>query len=168
MDGPSSKQCQWCGGSGWQPVPFVGGYPEPCAVCNPKGEPMKPGGPRAKGAVFERDCVNAAKGYNIPTERSGHAQTTHSGNGFFGDISMKVMGLYRKIECKIAGDTPKIMYKWIKDGDNYAVFHRRDREPTLVTMRYTDWLSLVHAAAYGKPLSDLNLAVDRDEEVDAE
>lgn len=130
---------------------------------------MKPGGARIKGAVFERDCVNAAKAYNIPTERTGHAQCGTGVEGFFGDISMKVMGLYRKIECKINGDTPRTMYKWIANGDNWAVFHRRDREPTLVTMRYSDWLKLVHAAGYGRVYSEMNLPPLRDgEEVDAE
>lgn len=128
---------------------------------------MKPGGSRIKGAGFCRDCVNAAKGYNIPTEHTGHAQAGTGTAGFFSDITMKVMGLYRKIECKIGLQTPKCLYKWINEGDQWAVLHRRDREPTLITLRYADFLPLVHAAAYGKPLSDLNL-VRADDEVDAE
>lgn len=129
---------------------------------------MKPGNQRIKGARFCLDCVNAARGYNIPTDHTGHAQAGTGTKGFFGDITMKVMGLYRKIECKIGQQTPRCLYKWILEGDQWAVFHRRDFEPTLVTMRYSDWLELVHAAGYGTNHNDMHLAVIRGEEVDAE
>ena len=92
------------------------------------------------------------------------------GGHFAGDITIKVMGLFRKLECKIEANGFKRIYDWLKDGNNYAVITRRDRGKALITMYYEDWLRLVQASSYGKAMSDLNMTViPRDgEEVDAE
>lgn len=57
------------------------------------------------------------------------------------------------IECKRVErlNVPEAMKQAVRDADKFqdgkpALFHRRNREPWLVTMRLTDWL-----APYGPP-----------------
>ncbi len=126
-----------------------------------------------KGTGFELECVKAAKAFGIPSEdchknlMSGGGKGAHVG---LGDITIKVMGLFRKLECKIEAHGFKRIYDWLLEGNNYAVVTRRDRGKALITMYYEDWLRLVHASAYGKAYSDMNMTkVPRcEDEVDAE
>ncbi len=124
-----------------------------------------------KGTGFELECVKLAQAFGIPSEDTQKMPMSgRLGGNFAGDITIKVMGLFRKLECKIEANGFKRIYDWLKDGNNYAVITRRNRGKALITMYYEDWLRLVHASAYGKSYSDMNMTVVPrcEDEVDAE
>lgn len=94
-----------------------------------------------KGAAGERELVAVLNEYGFETQRGG-SET-------FGTVP-DVVGLPGiHIECKRAErlNIPKAMQQAVDDSEKFgdglpAVFHRRNRQPWLVTMRLADWMTL--------------------------
>jgi len=94
-----------------------------------------------KGADGERELVTVLKGYGFDTERGG-SET-------FGTIP-DVTGLPGiHIECKRVErlNLSEAMQQSIRDSERFrdgmpTVFHRKNRQSWLVTMRLDDWIRL--------------------------
>ena len=97
-----------------------------------------------KGADGERELASLLREHGYMTERGGVDSF-----GTRPDLS----GLPRiHIECKRVErlDLAKAMEQSIRDADRFqdgapTVFHRRNRSPWLVTMRFSDWIEFYKA-----------------------
>lgn len=94
-----------------------------------------------KGADGERELAAVLREYGYHIERGGSLS--------FGEVPdlMGLPGVH--IECKRAErlNVTEAMKQAIRDSTRFcdgapAVFHRRNREPWLVTMHLTDWMNL--------------------------
>lgn len=98
---------------------------------------------RAKGKKGELELANTLKLYGYETRRG---QQYSGANG-----DADVVGLKRiHIECKRVEklNMEKAMRQSIldaRDNELPTVFHRKNREPWLVTMRLRDWMKLYKA-----------------------
>ena len=95
-----------------------------------------------KGADGERELVGILQQYGYPVERGG--SETY---GTVPDLT-GLPGIH--IECKRVErlNVPEAMKQSIRDAERFrdgvpTVFHRRNREPWLVTMRLEDWIILL-------------------------
>ena len=93
-----------------------------------------------KGADGERELAALLREYGYPVERGGSLS--------FGEVP-DLTGLPSiHIECKRVErlNVPEAMKQAVRDAAKFggipALFHRRSREPWLVTMRLQDWMSL--------------------------
>ena len=96
---------------------------------------------RAKGAAGERELAHILRDYGYTDARRGQQFSGANGDP---DV-VGLPGIH--IECKRVQklNLYKAMKQSIHDakkGEAPAVFHRRDREQWLVTMRLTDWIEL--------------------------
>lgn len=98
-----------------------------------------------KGADGERELVGILQHYGYPVERGG--SETY---GTIPDL-IGLPGVH--IECKRVErlNVPEAMKQAIRDAERFqdgapAVFHRRNREGWLVTMRLEDWVVLLDGA----------------------
>ena len=88
-----------------------------------------------KGAGGERELAALLREYGYPVERGGSLS--------FGEVPDLT-----DIECKRVErlNVPEAMKQAVRDAAKFggipALFHRRSREPWLVTMRLQDWMSL--------------------------
>jgi Holliday junction resolvase len=97
---------------------------------------------RDKGARGERLFVRLLQEQGIAAERiplSGAA-----GGSFTGDITVPVMGIDRKFECKLRADGFKEIYKWLEG--NTGLFLKSDRRTPLVVLRMSEFLDLLLTA----------------------
>ena len=94
-----------------------------------------------KGAEGERELAAILRGYGYDIERGGSLS--------FGDVPdlVGVPGL--QIECKRVErlNVPEAMQQAIRDSERFhdglpALFHRRNRQPWLVTLRLEDFMRL--------------------------
>ena len=94
-----------------------------------------------KGADGERELAAILRGYGYDIERGGSLS--------FGDVPdlVGVPGLH--IECKRVErlNVPEAMRQAIRDSERFhdglpALFHRRNRQPWLVTLRLEDFMRL--------------------------
>ena len=108
---------------------------------------------KTKGRRAELELAEKLNGMGYDTVRAGAC----SSYGQEPDIS-GLRGVH--IECKRVEklNISKAMQQSINDAEKFhdgrpAVFHRRNREPWLVTMRLSDWARM-YGAAIGKPPKD--------------
>ena len=94
-----------------------------------------------KGAAGERELAALLREYGYPVERGGSLS--------FGEVPDLVGLPGVHIECKRVErlNLPAAMAQAARDAERFqdgapAVFHRRNREPWLVTMQFTDWLEM--------------------------
>jgi len=94
-----------------------------------------------KGAEGERELATILRGYGYDIERGGSLS--------FGEVPdlVGVPGLH--IECKRVErlNVPAAMQQAIRDSERFqdglpALFHRRNRQPWLVTLRLEDFMCL--------------------------
>lgn len=94
-----------------------------------------------KGADGERELAAVLREYGYEIKRGGSLS--------FGETPdlAGLPGIH--IECKRAErlNVPEAMHQAIRDSEAFrggapTVFHRRSREPWLVTMRLADWMTL--------------------------
>lgn len=86
---------------------------------------------RDKGALFERECVNALKEYHLDAVR---VPLSGAANGFKGDIHVRVhwQDTPLRLECKRRANGFGLIYDNL--GDNDAVVVRADRKEAIVCM----------------------------------
>jgi hypothetical protein len=97
---------------------------------------------RDKGNRFERALVNRLRlvghdAYRIPL--SGAQR------GFNGDLVIRSLPDQPKLECKSRANGFQKLYQWLV-GVKYLAL-KADREETLITMRYDDFLALLTSVA---------------------
>lgn len=101
---------------------------------------------RQKGDRMERQLVHLFQEAGIACERiplSGSA-----GGSFCGDLSIPVLGIDRRAECKKRATGFTEIYRWL--ADHYALFIGRDRAPPLVVLRADDFVALLQSAERGR------------------
>ena len=97
---------------------------------------------RDKGARMERAVVHACQEMGFAAERiplSGAA-----GGSFAGDVSLPILGVDRRIECKKRATGFKQLYAWLTG--SYALVIAADRHKPLVVLSLDDFLSLARVA----------------------
>ena len=94
-----------------------------------------------KGADGERELVETLKGYGFQTQRGG-SET-------FGTVPdvVGLPGIHIEVKRVERLNISEAMKQAICDSLRFrdglpAVFHRRNRQPWLVTMRLADWMTL--------------------------
>jgi Holliday junction resolvase len=105
--------------------------------------------PRQKGNRMERSCVLLARALGLTAERvplSGAA-----GGSYVSDITIRVLGLLRRFECKWRGDGYKQIYKHL--GTNDGLIIKADDKPMLMVQPYEDWLRMAVIASRNEELS---------------
>ena len=98
-------------------------------------------GSQRKGADGERELAGILRGYGYDMERGGSLS--------FGEVPDLVGLPGVHIECKRVErlNVPEAMQQAVKDSQRFrdgmpAVFHRRNRQPWLVTIRLEDFMQL--------------------------
>ena len=99
-----------------------------------------------KGAGGERELADLLRGYGYSIERGGTLS--------FGEVPdlLGLPGVH--IECKRVErlNVPEAMQQAVRDSERFqdgmpALFHRRNRQPWLVTVRLDDFMRMYQAAA---------------------
>ncbi len=101
---------------------------------------------RDKGARGERLFVRLLQDAGIAAERiplSGAA-----GGSFTGDITVPVLGIDRKFECKLRAEGFKEIYKWLHG--NFGLFIKADRMAPLAVVRVSDLVDILITAEGNK------------------
>jgi hypothetical protein len=94
---------------------------------------------------MERAAVNLAKAFGLEAERvplSGAA-----GGSYLSDITIRILGLLKRFECKARGDGFKNIYAWL--GTNDGLIIKADNKPMLMVQPYEDWLRMAEKAGEG-------------------
>lgn len=106
-------------------------------------------GQAKKGAAGERELAALLQRNGYPVERGG--SETY---GRVPDL-VGLPGIH--IECKRVErlNVPAAMRQSVRDAERFqdgapAVFHRRNREDWLVTMRIGDWINIYERSGYGQ------------------
>jgi hypothetical protein len=94
---------------------------------------------KRKGSGYEREIVRDAQEAGIMAERVPLSGAVKGGS-FEQDVQMPVRGIDRKFECKRRCSGFKQHYRWIEGA--YGVIYRDNHEPSLVVLRYEDFLEL--------------------------
>ena len=99
-----------------------------------------------KGAAGERELADLLRGYGYTIERGGTLS--------FGEAPDLVGLPGVHIECKRVErlNVPEAMQQAIRDSERFrdgmpALFHRRNRQPWLVTVRLDDFMQMYRTAA---------------------
>ena len=94
-----------------------------------------------KGADGERELAALLREYGYPVERGGSLS--------FGEVPdlSGLPGVHLEVKRVERLNVPEAMKQAMRDADKFndgapTLFHRRSREPWLVTMRLQDWISL--------------------------
>lgn len=94
-----------------------------------------------KGADGERELAALLREYGYPVERGGSLS--------FGEVPdlTGLPGVHIEVKRVERLNVPEAMKQAVKDAEKFhdgvpALFHRRSREPWLVTMRLQDWMGL--------------------------
>ena len=97
-----------------------------------------------KGADGERELVNVLNDYGY--------QTARGGSETFGTIPdvIGLPGIHIEVKRVERLNVPEAMQQAIRDSIKFndgkpALFHRRNRQPWLVTMKLEDWIALYRA-----------------------
>jgi hypothetical protein len=101
---------------------------------------------RAKGNRLERAVVRLMQDHGLGAERvplSGSA-----GGSYSGDVSIPLLGIDRKVECKARAAGFKQIYGWLEGAD--ALIVKADRKPPLVIVRLSLAVEVAAAAERGK------------------
>ena len=108
---------------------------------------------KGRGGELELSRLLREYGYNV---QPGRAQS-------FGDAPdvSGLPGVHVEVKRVERLNVPEAMKQAVRDAERFqdgvpTVFHRRNREPWLVTMRLLDWLELYSAANLRKPEISLN------------
>ena len=94
-----------------------------------------------KGADGERELVNVLQQYGFNTERGGSQSF-----GTVPDVT-GLPGIHIEVKRVERLNVPEAMAQAVRDSAKFrdglpALFHRRNRQPWLVTMRLDDWMKL--------------------------
>ena len=94
-----------------------------------------------KGATGERELVEVLRGYGFETERGGSLSY-----GTVPDV-VGLPGIHIEVKRVERLNISEAMKQAVCDSLRFrdglpAVFHRRNREPWLVTMRLSDWMRI--------------------------
>ena len=99
-----------------------------------------------KGADGERELADLLRGYGYSIERGGTLS--------FGEVPDLVGLPGVHVECKRVErlNVPEAMRQAVRDAERFqdgmpALFHRRNRQPWLVTVRLDDFMRMYQAAA---------------------
>lgn len=97
-----------------------------------------------KGADGERELATVLNSYGYQTER-GSSQNY----GTIPDVT-GLPGIHIEVKRVERLNVPEAMQQAIRDSIKFkdgipALFHRRNRQPWLVTMQLTDWIELYRA-----------------------
>ncbi|MGM9601130.1 MAG: hypothetical protein ACI3VX_02185 [Faecousia sp.] len=99
------------------------------------------GSSQRKGADGERELAALLRQHGYEIERGGSLS--------FGEVPdlVGLPGIHIEVKRVERLNVPEAMNQAIRDADRFrdgapAVFHRRNRQPWLVTMRLMDWLAL--------------------------
>lgn len=94
-----------------------------------------------KGADGERELAALLREYGYPLERGGSLS--------FGEVPdlTGLPGVHIEVKRVERLNVPEAMKQAVRDAEKFhdgvpALFHRRSREPWLVTMRLQDWMGL--------------------------
>ena len=94
-----------------------------------------------KGADGERELAALLREYGYPVERGGSLS--------FGEVPdlTGLPGVHIEVKRVERLNVPEAMKQAVRDAERFhdgapALFHRRSREPWLVTMRLSDWMAL--------------------------
>lgn len=94
-----------------------------------------------KGADGERELAALLREYGYPIERGGSLS--------FGEVPdlTGLPGVHIEVKRVERLNVPEAMKQAVRDAEKFhdgvpALFHRRSREPWLVTMRLQDWMGL--------------------------
>ena len=94
-----------------------------------------------KGADGERELAALLREYGYPVERGGSLS--------FGEVPdlTGLPGVHIEVKRVERLNVPKAMKQAVRDAEKFhdgapTLFHRRSREPWLVTMRLHDWIAL--------------------------
>ena len=94
-----------------------------------------------KGADGERELAALLREYGYPVERGGSLS--------FGEVPdlTGLPGVHIEVKRVERLNVPKAMKQAVRDAEKFhdgapALFHRRSREPWLVTMQLKDWMGL--------------------------
>lgn len=96
-----------------------------------------------KGADGERELAALLREYGYPVERGGSLS--------FGEAPdlTGLPGVYIEVKRVERLNVPEAMKQAVRDATKFGgipvLFHRRSREPWLVTMRLHDWMGLYRA-----------------------
>lgn len=98
-------------------------------------------GQQRKGADGERELVNVLNDYGFTTERGG-SETF----GTVPDVT-GLPGIHIEVKRVERLNVPAAMAQAVRDSEKFrdgapALFHRRNRQPWLVTMRLEDWIAI--------------------------
>ncbi len=98
-------------------------------------------GSQAKGAAGERELSALLRERGYETQRGGSLS--------FGEVPdvVGLPGVHIEVKRVERLNVPAAMDQAIRDSEKFqdgtpALFHRRNREPWLVTMRLDDWLEM--------------------------
>ncbi len=111
---------------------------------------------RDKGARFEIQIVHLMQEAGFAAEKvplSGAA-----GGSFSGDISMPLLGVDVRIECKKRARGFTQIYDWIES--NYGLVVAADRKPPLIVNRLDQWLVMAMKAGINMKAEIGNVALD--------
>lgn len=103
---------------------------------------------RDKGNRMERAAVLLARAARLTAERvplSGAA-----GGSYCSDMTIRVLGLLRRFECKWRKDGFKQVYDWLDGNDGVIV--KADGKPMLMIQPYGDWLRTAEIASRNEEL----------------
>lgn len=96
---------------------------------------------QAKGAAGERELSALLRERGYDTQRGGSLS--------FGEVPdiVGLPGVHIEVKRVERLNIPEAMHQAIRDAEKFqdgvpALFHRKNREPWLVTMRLDDWLEL--------------------------
>lgn len=96
---------------------------------------------QAKGAAGERELAALLRKRGYDTQRGGSLS--------FGEVPdvMGLPGVHIEVKRVERLNVPEAMHQAVRDAEKFqdgvpTLFHRRNREPWLVTMRLDDWLDL--------------------------
>lgn len=101
-----------------------------------------------KGAEGERELVEVLNGYGFDTKRGG-SQTF----GTVPDVT-GLPGIHVEVKRVERLNVSEAMQQSIRDAERFkdglpALFHRRNRQEWIVSMRLSDWVKLYSGERYG-------------------
>ena len=98
-------------------------------------------GSQRKGADGERELADLLRGYGYEIERGGSLT--------FGDVPdlVGLPGIHIEVKRVERLNVPEAMQQAVRDSERFrdgmpALFHRRNRQPWLVTLRLDDFMKL--------------------------